>query len=229
MGIYTKYYHESYIQNKPDIYYNKDRFDSGEINLCFITGHSGSGKSTMGRNMSSDNVEHYELDDLQCIKDHFTMENLKEYGDLIYSYFNGEGKKFYLTYDELKEQNLSGSDYEDKLYPGFVHYAMNYAKSHRSKKIAIEGVWLFCDDENGNSWFKPEEFKDYAFYIKGTSALISKIRAAKRDAKYDTDNKKEEIKLFFNNFFLKNWKWYMIDEKRINTFRNYFKNMEEKS
>ena len=38
---------EKYIINEKDIYYNKDKFDSKEINLCFITGHSGSGKSTM--------------------------------------------------------------------------------------------------------------------------------------------------------------------------------------
>ena len=37
-------YNEAYVKNVKDIYYNKDQFDSGEINLCFITGHSGSGK-----------------------------------------------------------------------------------------------------------------------------------------------------------------------------------------
>ena len=52
---YTDYYQdledirESFLFNDKDIYWNKDKFDSGEINLCFITGYSGSGKSTMGR------------------------------------------------------------------------------------------------------------------------------------------------------------------------------------
>ena len=54
--------------------------------------------------------------------------------------------------------------------------------------------------------------------------LISKYRAAKRDAKYDSNNKKEEKEAFRNNFFKKNWKWYIIDEKRIKVFRDYFKN-----
>ena len=35
---------ESILINEDDIYYNKNKFDSGEINLCFITGLSGSGK-----------------------------------------------------------------------------------------------------------------------------------------------------------------------------------------
>ena len=216
---------ESYIISEKDIYYNKNKFDSGEINLCFITGHSGSGKSTMGRDMSSksDNVEHYELDDLQCIKDHFTINDLKEYGDLIYSYFNGEGEKFYLSYKELIERKIPGSEYEDKLFINFIHYAMKYAKTHKNKKYVIEGVWIFCKDENGKDWFNPEEFKDYAFYIKGTSMIISKIRAAKRDA----ENKKEEIKAFSNNFFKKNWKYYIIDEKSINKFRKYFEEVNK--
>ena len=215
---------ESYIINEKDIYYNKDKFNSGEINLCFITGHSGSGKSTMGKKLEDEGVEWIQLDDLQCIADRFTMDNLKEYGDLIYSYFNGEGKKFYVTQKYLVDNKIPGSEYEDKLYPGFVHYAMKYAKSHKDKKFVLEGVWFFCSGEDKKPWFKPEEFKDYAFYIKGTSMLISKYRAAKRDAKYDSNNKKEERKAFRNNFFKKNWKCYFIDEKRIKVFRDYFKN-----
>ena len=218
--------HEAYAKNENDIYYNKDKFDSGEINLCFITGHSGSGKSTMGRDLQSDSIEHYELDDLQCIKDHFTMENLKEYGDLIYSYFSGKGKKFYLTKKEIVDNKIPGSKYEDILYKDFVHYAMNYAKSHKNKKYIIEGVWLLCSGEDGKYWFDPEEFKDYAFYIKGTSMIISKHRAALRDAKTDNDNKIGVTKAYLNNFIRKNWKWYFIDENRINRFRKYFKELD---
>ena len=218
---------ESYIINEKDIYYNKDKFDNGEINLCFITGHSGSGKSTLGRDMSKNNTEHYDLDDLQTIKDYFTMDQLKEYGDLIYSYFNGPGKKFYLTLDEVNEKNLSGSEYMDKLYPEFVHYAMKYAKLHKDRKFVLEGIWFFCKGENGVDWFNPEEFKDYAFYIKGTSMLISKYRAAKRDCS-DADNKKEERKAFLK-IFKKNWKYYFLDEKAIKRFRDYFKKLEKSS
>ena len=220
---------EAYVKNTEDIYYNKDKFESGEINLCFITGHSGSGKTTMGLDMQKDNIEHYQLDDLQCIADHFTMSNLKEYGDLIYSYFSGEGKKFYVTHKYLVNNNIPGSEYEDKLFPGFVHYAMKYANKHKDKKFVLEGVWLFCNGEDGKSWFNPEEFKDYAFYIKGTSMIISKHRGALRDAKEDNNNKKDIIKAYFNNFFRKNWKYYFIDEQRITKFRNYFYNKVNES
>lgn len=205
---------ENVILNREDIYYNKDKFDSGEINLCFITGHSGSGKSTMGREMQKKGVEHYELDDLQLIADHFSMENLKEYGDLIYSYFNGPGKKFYVGKEWFEKNMPPESEYEDKLYPGFVNYAMQYAKSHKDKKFVLEGVWLF-----NNKWFKPSDFKDYAFYIKGTSMIVSKIRGAKRDS---SDSKGAARVVSFARMMTKNWKWYIRDEKWINTFVDYF-------
>lgn len=212
---------ESILINEDDIYYNKDKFDSGEINLCFITGLSGSGKSTMGRDMQSYGVEHYDLDDLQCIADHFTLNDLKKYGDLIYSYFTGEGKKFYKTFKELKDEQIPESEYEDKLYPGFVSYAMKYAKAHKDKKFVLEGVWLY-----NKRWFTPEEFKDYAFYIKGTSMIISNIRAAKRDSK-DAGSKFKQG-LAFVSCMTKNWKWSIIDEGQVNKFRDYFKNLMNK-
>lgn len=225
---------ESYIINEPDILYNKKKFDSGEINLCFIIGHSGSGKSTLGRNMAKDNkTEHYELDDLQCIKDHFTMAQLKEYGDLIYSYFNGPGKRFYITYQELVDNNIPGSEYEDKLFPGFVHYAMQYAKSHKDRKYIIEGVWLFCKGEEGKNWFTPSEFDKYAFYIKGTSMLVSKARGAKRDAETDAEGsgvyrKLDRFAKFSANFIKRNWKWYLLDEREIKVFRDHFSRLVDR-
>lgn len=212
---------ESILINEKDIYYNKDKFDSGEINLCFITGLSGSGKSTMGKDMQSHGIEHYDMDDLQTIADDFTFDDLKKYGDLIYSYFTGEGKKFYVTYKELKDNQVPESEYEDKLFPGFVHYAMKYAKAHKDKKFVLEGVWLFQ-----KKWFTPDEFKDYAFYIKGTSMIISHIRAAKRDSS-DTESKFKQG-LAFINCMVKNWKWYIIDESQVNKFRKYFKDLMSK-
>lgn len=212
---------ESILINEDDIYYNKNKFDSGEINLCFITGLSGSGKSTMGRDMQSHGIEHYEMDDLQCIADHFTLNDLKEYGDLIYSYFTGEGKKFYKTLKELKDEQIPESEYEDKLYPGFVHFAMKYAKAHKDRKFVLEGVWLY-----NKRWFTPEEFKNYAFYIKGTSVIISHIRAAKRDSKGTGSKFKQG--LAFVSCIAKNWKWYIIDESQVNKFRKYFENIMSK-
>ena len=203
---------ESVIKNQEDIYYNKETFDSGEINLCFITGHSGSGKSTMGRDMQQHGIEHYELDDLMFIKDHFTMANLKEYGGLIYSFFDGPGKKYYVTKQYLIDNNVPSSDYEDKLFVDFVKYTKQYAKSHPKTKFVLEGVWLF-----DRKLFKPDDFKDYAFYIKGTSMIISEIRAIKRD-----HADASSITIAKNAINPGRLAWYIANERDLSQFVRYF-------
>lgn len=214
---------ESKIISDKDIYYNKDKFDSGEINLCFITGHSGSGKSTMGRNMQSDNIEHYEMDDIMT-NFNFSDSNLKEYGDLIYSYFKGPGKKFrYHSKDEyMNDKSYANTDeytngYEALNAKSFVNYAIKYAKSHKNIKYVLDGIWIYL-------FINPELLKDCAVYIKGTSAIKSAYRASKRDI-YDgniINYAKGVAKKFLNRITMKQ---YWSDEKRLNNFKNYFKKL----
>ena len=215
---------ESNIINQKDIYYNKDKFDSGEINLCFITGHSGSGKSTMARSMQNSKVEHYELDDLnQNYK--FTDENLKEYGDLIYSFFKGPGKKYrYHSYEDMQNctnpLDDSGDEFDKCVNRDFVKYVMKYANSHKNTKFVIEGIWLYF-------FFKPEELKDYAVYIKGTSRILSAFRAAKRDSK-DADSKTKRFLYSIKGTISTLYNKYSIEgEKLINKYRDYYGKLEK--
>ena len=228
---FDNYFHEGYVMNEKDIYYNKDKFDSGEINLCFITGHSGSGKSTMGNNMQKDNVEHYDLDDVVANKMHFTMANLKEYGDLIYSFFSGPGKKYFYTPEDVKSGKVKEINglYEKQLIDEFITYAKMHAASDKTKKFVIEGIWLY-------EFVEPSRLKNYAVYIKGTSALISTIRAASRDSKEEYPDKKDKVKRF------KSW-WSRFKvlfcggigsksngfsiERKIKKYRQYFSKLEK--
>lgn len=215
---------EGFLKSDKDIYYNKDKFDSGEINLCFITGHSGSGKSTMARSMQNAKVEHYELDDLnQNYK--FTDDNLKEYGDLIYSFFKGPGKKYrYHSYDDMQNctnpLDDSGDEFDKCINRDFVKYAMKYANSHKNTKFVIEGIWLYF-------FFKPEELKDYAVYIKGTSRVLSAFRAAKRDSK-DADTKTKRFMYSIKGTLSTLINKYSIEgERLINNYRKYYENLQK--
>jgi hypothetical protein len=104
----------------------------------------------------------------------------------------------------------------------FINFSKKYAKSHKNKKFVIEGIYLYS--------FSPEEFKDYAFYIKGTSALISTIRAAKRDSKEDKGINK--IKGFVGRFLVLfkgptvGFTSTVEAEKAIQKFRDYFSKLE---
>ena len=93
---------ESYIKNDEDLYYNKDKFDRGEINLCFINGHMGSGKSTMGMDMLNNGIEWIELDAI-IDNGYYTDEQAKNYSDLIYSFFKKYPKYRIVTNSSLVE------------------------------------------------------------------------------------------------------------------------------
>ena len=214
---------EAYLRNLPDIYYNKDKFDSGEINFCIITGLSGSGKTTMGRSyQDKKNTQVYELDDLLCIKDHFTMNDLREYGDIIYKFFSGPGKKYYVgdkdgSLDRALKSTLH-NHYEDKMFKDFVDYAKQYAKSNKNEKIILEGVWFYVPE----CGFNPKDYEDSAVYIKGTSMVLSHIRQAKRDAS-DGDTKVERSLAFIKQILsLKKWGWFLADEKDLKVWRDYY-------
>lgn len=212
---YVEEIEEKILVDSKDIYYNKDKFDSGEINLCFIIGHSGSGKSTMAREMADgDKIEYYELDDVVLNKISFTMENLKEYGDLIYSFFKGPGKKYYYTEEDRVSGKVKGIEgyYEEKLIKDFISYAISYAKSHKNKKYVLEGIWIL-------NFIEPSLLKDYAVYIKGTSFIKSTFRAANREVK-NTSVGDNRIKLWFDR--ATDLRIFVNLEKELKKYRKYF-------
>ena len=213
---------EDYFVDKKDIYYNKDKFDSGEINLCFITGLSGSGKTTMGKTMQSGDIEVYGLDDI-ISNWNFSDANLKEYGGLVYSFFKGPGKTYrYTSYDEWMNDskwdnptNPYVNSYDAMIIKDFVKYAKSYANSHKNIKFVLEGVWVFY-------FIDPKELDSYAVYIKGASALISFIRAAKRDCQ-DANSNMEKFGAFIKIVTsIGRMKAYLSNEKRLLRFYEYF-------
>ncbi len=72
---------ETFVVSEPDLYYREDDFNAGELNICFILGHSGSGKSRMAGTLVGDDIDHIELDDLLLTKDHIPKE---EYEDRVF-------------------------------------------------------------------------------------------------------------------------------------------------
>lgn len=200
---------EKYIVSEPDLYYKEESFNAGDTNLCFILGHSGSGKSMMARTLEGDDIDHLELDDLLLTRDHFTMDELKNYSDMFYSFFSGDGAKYYIGIDE--RNSIPKEEYEDKVFIDFIRFAMEYAKQNREKKYILDGIWvyLYFDD--------PSVFEDYAVFIKGTSFLKSKIRAIKREMKRDRETLNDR-----NQMFGRETRNYLLDEDKIDNYRRFF-------
>ena len=200
---------DTLLRSEPDLYYKEESFNSGDTNLCFLLGHSGSGKSKMARTLEGENIDHIELDDLLLTRDHFTMDELKDYSDMLFSFFAGEGAKYYIGIEE--RNSILKEEYEDKVFVDFVRFAMDYAKQHREKKYIIDGIWiyLYFDD--------PSVFAAYAVFIKGTSFLKSKIRATKREMQRDRESLQDRKQMFGRE--VRN---YLLDENKIDSYRSFF-------
>ena len=202
---------ESFVVSEPDLYYNKDAFDSGDVNLCFVIGYSGSGKSVLTREYQGEGIEKVELDDIVCIKDHRTMEDLKENNPILYDFFSGEGSKYYTSRDERSIRE----DHSD-VFVTFTRFAMDYVKTHKEKRYILEGIWtyLFFDD--------PSEFDDYAVFMKGTSLAKSKVRRMKRELSAGTGSTIDKI-MEFGYYFTDS----MLHAGNVDVWRRYFEKKPE--
>ena len=160
---------EGLLHHSDDVYYNKKKLDSGEINLCFIVGYSGSGKTYISHNYANTKYsEVVETDLLNTANGRLrkmTKEDVKHTSRLLYSFL----------YEYLINPNSVYTTDTLTNVKSLCNYAKIYAKNHPEKRFLIEGLWTL--------WiFKPEELKDYAVFIKGTSGIKSAGRSILRNA-----------------------------------------------
>ena len=169
---------ENLIIDKDNVEHNLKEFKDSIINIALVVGFSGSGKTTLSKEIGEKTKsEVYELDDLLA-NYNFSDENLKEYGDLFFSFFNTVGKKYRISENDRYEK-YTDDNYEKPLMNDFINYTESYAKSNKNKKFILEGIWPIYLK------YSPERFKDWCVIIKGTSYITSDFRASVRNFKDD--------------------------------------------
>ena len=164
----NEYMQENFIINKKDICVNVDKFEKGETNILLVTGLSGSGKSTLADQLASKyRATHYELDCLSFyLCKHMSLEDAKGNEDALVDFINK--KKL----DQIKPSR----DKYLQLYREYIKFIINWCKKRKDVKFVIEGLQIYETYENGDS-----HITSCPIIIKGTSALISSIRGAKRN------------------------------------------------
>jgi len=203
-------FQENILVSDKDIFYHKNEFKNGDINICFIIGLRGSGKTTAANNIASD-AENYEHYDLKYIVNN-NGRDLNYYqskGDLAYEFFsNGPGRKYYGDFEEIKNNlNISDSKYEDAITNAFIDFAISWANHHKNTKYLIEGVYI-------QRYINPSRFRDYAVYICNSSIARSMYNTARKSS---TSNSVSDSK----NFVLDNYK--------LRQYRNMYKSYADKT
>lgn len=207
-----------------DIYHNIEDWESGKSNVLWVTGLSGSGKSTIAKEISVNNIEHVELDNLQRAKmdnwDHTDSTLMDDYikskGGLtnIFSYVN--------DLDKVRWKDIVSNETEcPKQFNDFFEYIIKYANTHKNKRFVVEGVQIAMCSKNTTI----AKISKYPVIIKMNGPLKTEFRREKRTIQTGIDKNDTFINILksvANRH--KNWwqqNFYMDDWKELNYFRTH--------
>jgi hypothetical protein len=159
---------ENYVYSGKDLEFNLDKWKPGGKNVLFITGLSGSGKSTKAAKLAKEyNAINIELDLFEHNNILFNKNTHNDEANLIVKeYFEkkyGGPKKF-----KFSDPGTGRYIYE------FIEYCIGYARQHKDRLFIMEGIQL-ADLE------MDDELKDEPVIIVHSSILKSMYRAAKRE------------------------------------------------
>lgn len=193
---------ESYVLPNNTLKHRVDEFKSGKSNIILITGLSGSGKTTMAKNICKQyNAEFIELD---CFEQNYGMtdEQLKECGEPFYLYLTRTsiGREF--RQKSLSNNKPTGEELV-KSIKLFGKWLLKWCSTKTNKKYAIEGVQIY-------SCFDLNDIKKYPIIINGVSMVNSIYRRTKREG--------------YEKEFIKMCKWYLQEEKILSKFKKEIAN-----
>lgn len=201
-----------------DIYVNFDKFTKGKSNLLFVTGVSGSGKSTIAKKLAKKyRATYVELDVLQFMghRRPFTQEDLHNRGaDIVWEYINDRNLSTNFMVGHKNE-----IDYVAEQTRDFIRWVEN-----RSGKYVIEGIQV--------AWLIPSEPKwyNYPCVFKGTSMMSSWMRRIVREFKSheSLDERIRILQTMFNTipFYLKDRAGMNALRARMIHLDNFFETQE---
>jgi tRNA A37 threonylcarbamoyladenosine biosynthesis protein TsaE len=163
---------ENLIFNKEDLEFNVDKFESGESNVLLVTGFSGSGKTTLAAKLAKKyNCTHYEIDCLTFyLFGDMTREDALGDEDGLVAFIDLKNLPQYEDYDSLPEDQI------EELIREYIKFLIEWCKNKKGQKFIIEGLQIYNVYQDGDT-----HITSCPMIIKGTSGLISTIRAAKRN------------------------------------------------
>ena len=205
-----------------DICHNVELFDSGDSNVIWVVGLSGSGKSRLAGELATMyNADHVEIDDLQRAKmENWTTTNckllddyIKECGglDAVFPYVNHLER---ITWKDI----VSNEEECAKQYDHFFQYIVEYVKKHKNQKFVIEGVQVVFYDSPAL-----KDIAEQPVIIKMTGPVKAEIRRELRTYQNGKDKGDSFFKII-KKIAHRNKCWiqgnfYRDDWKRLNDLR----------
>ena len=208
-----------------DVYHNIELWESGKSNLLWITGLSGSGKSTISKEIAEEyGAEYIELDNLQRAKmdnwdttDNEVLDSyIKSVGGLynVFPYCNTLSTVTWK--DIVSKENKCHEEFSR-----FFEYLIQYAKKHKDRKFVVEGVQIAYNTTNAMI----KKISEYPVIIKMNGPLKTEFRREKRSIKYGIERGDSFIQIFSHVAgHIRNWvkgKFYLDNYDDLKYFKNY--------
>jgi dephospho-CoA kinase len=204
---------ENVIFSKSDYTQNLDQWKAGTFNnILFITGHSGSGKTTTSKELETKH---------KAIRIELDLFEHKQ--NVMNSKYKTKGDEYIYNYVTKVNPGLKSIDFNkysnDKFHNEFVKFfdwLIKELNKDKENLFIIEGVQLFTHVDMKN-------IKDKPLIVKGTSVISSLIARQKRDS--DNSDWRTDLIKYFPKFF----KWYLEKEKQLGKFINNIKESYDSS
>ena len=207
----TNIYKLNILFSKDDIFYNKEAFIDKKVNVVFVTGMSGAGKTTLSNQLAKqNNASLISLDDFDKW-DKWSTYDKEQYPYTIEQYLINKfkSKKEYEDY-------IGISDKDYKKYYRAITEMCNWFVDHSNKNMRyiIEGIQIpiiFLLDSS--------LYSRSSIILKNTSLLTSFLRRIKRDKMNFIKNLPHYINLYFDWYVSQNeFRTQMYD---VSSFLNY--------
>lgn len=208
-----------------DVYHNIELWESGKSNLLWITGLSGSGKSTISKEIAEEyGAEYIELDNLQRAK----MDNWNTTdNEVLDSYIKSVGGLYNVfpycnTLSTVTWKDIVSKENKcHEEFSRFFEYLIQYAKKHKDRKFVIEGVQIAYNTTNAMI----KKISEYPVIIKMNGPLKTEFRREKRSIKYGIERGDSFIQIFSHVAgHIRNWvkgKFYLDNYDDLKYFKNY--------
>lgn len=200
---------ESFVFNTKDDIRNFDKWKPGPNNILYITGLSGSGKTTSAYSYANDyNATLIKLDDLEHMSSSSNVKFIRQIFDKFPDFKHGLDS--YFTDDNGKfDENAY-----DKLMKRVIRYLIELCHKDSGKLYIIEGIQLY-------RYQGLVDGRSVPIIIKGTSAISSEYRAIKRaiDLNSRKKNPKRQSELI-SNHLKRHLPMNLKDEKKLKEFKS---------
>ena len=174
-----------WIMSQDDIYIGYDRWKNKDSNILFVTGISGSGKSTIAQKIAKrDHATYVELDHLAFMitgnkakeKGRLNWDYISDKDDTLYMYMRKTGKSpdYLVNIGDITPKNPMRSKKDEAI---LVDEIENYIRF----LIRTGNRYVICGGYVANILVKCPDLRDYPVVFKGTSISKAFYRRCIRD------------------------------------------------